>query len=117
MDPEIKTACFDVYVLIMKLDKHLSHIYKGIFIQKRDTSNKIENFIYVYDFIQQSSKISKKTVEVTFRSLHFCTDNITIYVQTLVFMSVYIYIVFGYGVLYLNDGYGQSTVEPVLSRQ
>lgn len=31
-------------------------------------------------------------------------------------MSVYIYIVFGYGVLYLNGGYGQSTVEPVLSR-
>jgi len=35
MDPEIKTACFNVYVLIMKLDKHLSHIYKGIFIQRK----------------------------------------------------------------------------------
>jgi len=51
MDPEIKTACFNVYVLIMKLDKHLSHIYKGIFIQRRDTSTKIENLIYFYDFI------------------------------------------------------------------
>jgi hypothetical protein len=30
-------------------------------------------------------------------------------------MSVFIYIVFGYGKSYLNGGYGQSTVEPVLS--
>lgn len=38
------------------------------------------------------------------------------YVQTLVFVSVYIFWGGGYGVLYLNGGYGQSTVEPVLSR-